>query len=152
MKLSAFFSLEELAFSEWAERHGIDNTPPSELLPNLRRLAYTLDEVRVLLGRPVHVNSGYRCAQANEGVGSKAKHSRHLDGLAADIVSREYGTPIQICEAIAASEIEFDQLIYEHTWVHFGLAPEGWDPRRQILTLMPDGSYAPGIVEQAAQT
>ena len=152
MKLSAFFTLEELTFSEWADRHRVDNTPPPELLPNLRRVAFALDEVRALLGRPIHVNSGYRCAEVNEGIGSKAKHSRHLDGLAADIISREYGTPVEICREIAGSEIEFDQLIYEHSWVHFGLAPDGETPRRQVLTLMPDGSYANGIVDQAAQT
>ena len=151
MKLSSFFTLEELTFSEWAERHGVDNTPSPEIVENLKRLAYTLDEVRVLLGRPVHLNSGYRSEAVNEGVGSTSKHSAHLDGRAADFVSREYGTPLEVCRAIEGSEIEFDQLIFEHTWTHFGIARDGEAPRRQVLTLMPGGTYATGIIERPQQ-
>ena len=170
MKLSAFFSLEELTFSETAERNHIDNALPAELMPNLKRLAYSLDEIRAELERPIHINSGFRCPALEKIIVGDAfprwcgkhglspddpqawldylKTKAHPRALAADFVSREYGSPVEICRAIEASVAEFDQLIYEHSWVHFGLASEGVKPRREVLTLMPDGGYAVGIVER----
>ena len=69
MQLTAHFSLEELIASETATRSGIDNTPPSELMPNLRALADGLEKVRAALGgRPIHINSGYRCPALNKAV------------------------------------------------------------------------------------
>lgn len=44
-----------------------------------------LDTVRDYFGRPVHVNSGFRCVQRNAEVGG-ASASQHLQGRAADIV------------------------------------------------------------------
>jgi zinc D-Ala-D-Ala carboxypeptidase len=171
VKLSAFFTLEELTFSDTAARLGIDNAPPEEVVGNLKLLAYTLDEVRARLGRPVHVNSGYRCPALERVIAGDAfsrwcvKHGRladdaawfdylatkaHPDGRSADFTAREFGSPYDVAREIAASEIAFDQLIYEHTWVHLGIARPGAASRRQVLTLMPGGAYSAGIVLQAA--
>ena len=49
-----------------------------------RRLVLWLDLLRRAWGGPVRVNSGFRCAPHNAGVGG-AKRSRHLRGCAADI-------------------------------------------------------------------
>ncbi|WP_423379547.1 D-Ala-D-Ala carboxypeptidase family metallohydrolase [Burkholderia sp. LMG 32019] len=132
--LTAHFTLEELTASDAARRRGIDNTPSAAVTANLRRTAETLERVRdVLGGRPVIITSGYRAAALNHAVGG-VPSSAHLSGLAADFVCPKFGMPLDICRAIAASTIEFDQLIQEGTWVHIGLAPIGTKPRRQVLT------------------
>lgn len=44
-----------------------------------------LEQLRALVGRPLHVVSGYRCPEHNRAVGG-AKHSQHLTGRAVDLV------------------------------------------------------------------
>ena len=43
-----------------------------------------LQQIRTHFGKPVHINSGYRCATHNKKVGG-AKASKHATGQAADI-------------------------------------------------------------------
>lgn len=50
------------------------------------RLVAMLDRVRHTLGKPIYVNSGYRCAAHNKAVGGAAG-SYHVKGLAADITA-----------------------------------------------------------------
>jgi zinc D-Ala-D-Ala carboxypeptidase len=133
-RLTDHFTLEELTQSETAARRRIDNTPSSTIVENLTRTAQTLEQVRTLLGaRPVQVSSGYRSPALNAAVGGAAS-SAHMTGLAADFICPGFGSPLEICRKIAASNITFDQLIQEGTWVHIGLAPAGQKPRLQILT------------------
>jgi len=44
-----------------------------------------LNQLRELAGRPIKINSGYRCAKHNAAIGG-APHSQHKLGKAADIV------------------------------------------------------------------
>lgn len=48
-------------------------------------LMHSLEKLRNLIRKPIHVLSGFRCYKHNLEVGG-AKHSRHLCGDAADIV------------------------------------------------------------------
>lgn len=128
-QLSRYFTLEELTQSDIAERNGIDNTPTPEHLANLTDTAQRMDKVRELLGQPVIVHSGYRSAALNTRVGG-SRTSAHLSGRAVDFVSQRFGTPLDICRKIMESDIVFDQLIYEGTWVHIGFSD---NPRRQAL-------------------
>jgi hypothetical protein len=108
---------------------------------NLRNLAALLEKVRALLGsRPVLVSSGYRSPGVNAAVGG-ARDSLHLQGLAADFTCPSFGAPRAICLKIADSDLQFDQLICEGTWVHIGLAPAGCAPRGQILTAHFDNGH-----------
>ncbi len=50
-----------------------------------RDFMIALNQLRLIAGRPIKVNSGYRCAKHNKAVGG-ASHSQHLVGRAADIV------------------------------------------------------------------
>lgn len=132
MQLTPHFSLEELVFSSTAVARGIDNTPTPAIVENLRVLAQGLEQVRALLGRPMKIDSGYRCARLNvivRGVTTSA----HLTGFAADFVCPEFGEPIDIVKTLTRppSAIEFDQLIQEGTWVHISFAPT---MRREVLT------------------
>ncbi len=138
--LSPHFCLAEFVTSRTATINNLQNVPSGAQVGNLRRLASMLELVRSALsaGRsdsPVAINisSGYRSASLNVLVGGSAK-STHTQGLAADFTCATFGTPKQVCQAIIDAGITFDQLIYEGTWVHFGLAELGQPPRRQVLT------------------
>ena len=138
MNLSEHFTLSELMVSDWAARNGVDNTPPDAIIENLKKTAQVLEQVRSLLGFPIHVNSGYRSGKVNAAIGGKPT-SLHCQGLAADITCSGYGSPFDVCEAIAASHIEYDKLIYEFgSWVHIQIGKEN---RRQSFTINSHGTF-----------
>ena len=86
MQLSSHFELNELIVSELAARRGIANDPTPEVIDNLRRLCQSvLEPLRVKLGRPVVITSGYRCAALNSAVGGSPT-SHHVLGRAADVL------------------------------------------------------------------
>lgn len=127
--LTEHFSTAELTWSSTAARLGIDNTPGLLVLENLLTLAKGLEEIRRLLGVPIHIDSGYRCIRLNAAVGG-AKNSAHTGGYAADFIAPAFGTPAKIVDTIVASDIQFDQLIQEGTWVHVSFDPR---MRREVL-------------------
>ena len=145
MNLSPHFSLAELVSSQVATRKGIDNAPAPAIVANLTHLAALLEQVRALVGAPVAISSGYRSPALNKAVGGAA-NSAHVLGLAADISTAKLA-PKALALLIRQSDITFDQLIYEGTWVHIGLSTGV--PRRQVLTAKFAGggvSYVAGIV------
>ena len=138
MKLSQNFSLDEFTHSEIALRKGIDNTPPADVLANLHELASQMEKVRDLLGASLHINSAYRSPKVNAAVGG-ASTSAHMTGQAVDFICPAFGTPLEVAIEIAASDIEFDQLIAEGSWIHLGIRG---DMRRQVLTAHFNGGKA----------
>ena len=133
MQLTEHFSLEELTHTDHRE---FDNTPNDQELANLRRLAEFLEEVKDLLdGKPIMINSAFRCKQVNDAVGSKDS-SQHRVGCAADI--RVPGmTPDEVVKAVINSSLPFDQVIREFDrWTHISIPndPAG-KPRRQALII-----------------
>lgn len=145
MNLSLHFTLEELTFSQTAVRLGIRNDPPPAVVENLRKLCRTLENVRALLGGAIIISSGYRSPELNEAV-KGSRNSAHTRGLAADFTAPSYGTPKECALAIMRSELIWDQLIWEGSWVHLGLAES--EPRQDVLTATfgPLGvSYGRGI-------
>lgn len=148
MRLSEHFSLEELTFSETAARLGVSNQPDKVQLANLSLLCGAiLEPLRTKLDRPVVVTSGLRVAVVNLAAGG-AKSSEHVDGRAADI--RVPGlTPLQVCEAIRALNLPFNQLIHEFgSWCHVSVAAPGQSPKRECLTAIKRGGktvYLPGL-------
>src|SRR5882762_9887680 len=129
MNLSNSFTLSQLTASETAIRRGIPNDPTPEQIANLVDLAATLEEVRRLVG-PIHINSAFRSVRLNTAIGGSPT-SAHLDGYAADLVSPGFGTPREVCQAIAGAGIPFDQLIEEGNWTHISVRPP---LRQEILT------------------
>ena len=82
-----YFTIEEMTKSSTAKAKDIDNTPSQEILVKLQKLIEAiLDPLREWYGKPIKVNSGYRCEALNKAVGSKANNSQHLYGEAADIM------------------------------------------------------------------
>ena len=144
MNLSNSFSLEQLVFSETAVRKGLDNTPNDEQIANLTELAQALERVQSLLGYPLHISSAFRSPKVNAAVGGSPT-SAHMEGYAADFTCEAFGSPLEICRQIATSDIGFDQLIQEGTWVHISIAPT---MRRDLLTAHFTGgrvSYSSGF-------
>jgi len=145
MNLSTHFTLAEFTRSERAERLGLDNSIPKHLMPNAKRVAMLMEKVRSILGNKIIVvNSMYRSPAVNKAVGG-SKTSYHLKALACDYVCPSFGTPYIIAKEIEASNIIYDQLIYEGSWVHIGLADELKTPRMQVLTMW-KGRYYKGII------
>ena len=129
--MTTHFPLDELTNSDTAIRLGLDNTPPDGVVKNLDILAHSLEALRRYLGdRPMYVTSGYRSQGVNHAVGGST-YSAHMRGWAADFRCPEYGTPLQIVQAIAKSPLSFDQCIHEGNWVHYSVAPER---RGKVLT------------------
>ena len=118
MNLSKHFSLEELVRSQAAVRRGIDNTPgPDELARLVELCTHILEPLRMRLGRPVYVNSGYRCKELNTLIGG-SRQSQHMRGEAADIEVSGMTAP-EVFHYILDSGIEYDQVIEEFgEWVH----------------------------------
>lgn len=145
MMLSPHFELEEFTHSERAVALGLDNSPPAEILQKLRYAANMLEVVRsdVLQDKPIVISSGYRCLALNRAVGSKDT-SHHVRGLAVDFTCPKFGTPLQACHAIAASDIDFQQLIYECVrggkWVHLAFPDPIAEGKREILTIDAQGT------------
>jgi len=129
--LSEHFTLDELTASQTATCQGIKNTPSTAVVENLRMLAALLEQVRTLLGsHSIHISSGYRSLALNRYIGSNDT-SAHVRGYAADFTCAGFGTPIEVAKEIAESNLKFDQLIYEGTWIHISCDPQN---RRQLLT------------------
>lgn len=140
MNLSEHFTLEELTHTDHRQ---FDNTPNDAELANLVRLAAFLEEVKTILGgKPVMINSAFRCKQVNDAVGSKDT-SQHRIGCAADI--RVPGvTPDEVVKAVIASGLEYDQVIREFDrWTHISIPNKPFDKaRRQALIIDRAGTRA----------
>jgi hypothetical protein len=132
--LQQHFRLSEFLRSDMAIRKGIANLPgPAEMRNIETVLAPGLARVRNLLQSPMLITSGYRSPELNRAIGG-ASSSQHTQGLAADFVCPEYGTPKTIARRLKemASLVRFDQLIWEGTWVHISFVAGA--PRGQVLT------------------
>lgn len=133
--MSKYFTILELSRSETAQRRGIVNTPNNDIVRNLDALAeQCLDKIRDLWGKPLGVNSGYRCPALNKAVGGAAT-SQHLRGEAADITTGAVVDNVTLFNLITKSGIAFDQLILENggKWLHVSYA--NGRNRRQIIKI-----------------
>ena len=82
--MAIYFTIKEMTESSTARACQIDNEPKEEYIKeNLKKVMYILDLTRVYIGKPIHINSGYRCKKLNEIVGG-VSNSMHTKGLAAD--------------------------------------------------------------------
>lgn len=129
-----YFTIKELTKSSTAEAKGIDNTPTPEIERNLTALVdNVLDPLREIYGKPIKVNSGYRCPALNKAVGGSAT-SDHVKGFAADItVGTKEGN--ERLFNIIKHNFHFSQLIDEKnfSWVHVSYNPNNL--KNQILKL-----------------
>lgn len=131
-QISEHITLNEAIKSNTAIRHGIDNTPSLDVAKNMILVANKCFEpLRKWYGKPIRINSFYRCSELNALVKGSAT-SQHLTGEAMDI---DAGDEIENEKLFnwAKDNLEFDQLINEYgfSWVHISYKKEG--NRKQIL-------------------
>tara|TARA_B100001057_G_scaffold488345_1_gene572537 strand:+ start:3221 stop:3691 length:471 start_codon:yes stop_codon:yes gene_type:complete len=149
MQLTKNFSLREFTKSQTAERMGIDNTPPEEIIPKLSFLAtQILEPLREKIDTPILITSGYRCPELCEAIGSKPT-SQHTKGEAVDIEAIGMST-LNLAEMII-NHFDFDQVILEcyrkgdmnSGWVHCSLI--SGENRQEVLTYTKAKGYEKGL-------
>lgn len=129
-----YFTIKELCKSSVADQRKINNSPDSSIINNLQQLiTFILDPLREKYGKPIIVNSGYRCEALNKAVGG-SKTSHHRFGLAADITGGNKNENKKLFKLAQTLNLPFDQLIDESnfSWIHISYSNK---PRKQILHL-----------------
>ena len=116
---------------------------PAEARQNIEALVdNVLDPVREAYGKPIYVNSGYRCEKHNKAVGGVPK-SQHMLGQAADISLRlthstgsgqAYGLQDELMKLarIIKEQGRFDQLIIYPAFLHVSYKRNGMN-RHKVL-------------------
>lgn len=122
--ITKHFSYREFEKSETADRLDICNVIVDVRVRNAIRalVLNVLEPLRLELGMPVHISSGYRCPELNREVGG-TPDSQHVRGEAADIYVTfpDDGTrmaPLKVARAIVKLNLPYDQLILYPTFVH----------------------------------
>lgn len=121
--ISKNFSYREFEHSYTAARLGIVNVITSfSVRDSVKALVLNvLQPLREAWGKPLVVNSGYRCQKLNKEVGG-VPTSQHCKGEAADIACDE---PLELARLAVAMNLPFDQLIVYPTFVHFSHKLDG---------------------------
>lgn len=114
MKFSKYFELQEFASH--------DGAPFTPLVKkNLKELAQNLDVLRDYIGKPIHINSGYRSPAQNAACDG-ASQSKHMLGQAADIHVLGM-TPNQVKNSIeyliSIGKMKQGGLGFYSTWIHY---------------------------------
>ncbi len=120
-----YFTINELTRSTTARLNGIDNTPSQQVINNLTALVdNVLDPLREAWGKPIHVNSGYRCPALNKAVGG-VPASQHMLGEAADITAGSREANRQLYSLMRQLKLPVDQAIneYDFRWIHVSYGP-----------------------------
>ncbi len=131
-----YFTVAELCKSDTADRKGIDNKIPKNLVSNVQALVdNVLDPLREAYGKPIKVNSGFRSPALNKAVGGSAT-SDHMQGRAADITGGSPAENKKLFNLVQSIGLSFDQLIDEKNfaWVHVSYRSEK-ENRKQVLKL-----------------
>ena len=118
-----------MCYSDIAQAKCINNTPNDTQRNALIALVDTvLDPLRRAWGKPILVNSGYRCPALNNAVGGKAS-SQHLRGEAADITTGSPQSNKQLYDLAISLRLPIDQLIGErgYTWLHISHKASGYN-------------------------
>ena len=123
-----YFTIAEMVHSDTADRQGITNRLPKELVFNVQALVdNVLDPLREWYGKPIYITSGYRCPELNKAVGGVG-NSYHLRGMAADI---DVGSRAENAKLLAhiRDHLPFTELGWEGggAWVHVAYDAEHLD-------------------------
>ena len=130
--MGKYFTIGELEHSFTADKHHIDNRiPTDEIRANAEALIENiLDPLRQEWGKPLIVNSGYRCPELNANPEIKgAKNSQHMKGEAADLRT---ALPYDLASLAVNLELPFDQLGISNHFIHISYKRNGGN-RGQIF-------------------
>lgn len=121
--MAIYFTLKEMTESSTAKTYQIDNEPKEDSIKeNLKKVMYILDLTRVYIGKPIHINSGYRCKKLNEMVGGVSK-SMHTKGLAADFRTTDKGDIERMFNFLQKNKSKFQikELISYTNFIHMAI-------------------------------
>ena len=129
--ISKHISQKEGTYSNTATRRGIDNTPKTEQMVNMKRIAENIFEpLRQWVGGPIKINSFFRCPELNKAIGGSSK-SQHCKGQAIDIDDTFGVVSNADMYYWVKNHLNFDQMIWEFgdddnpNWVHISyISPE----------------------------
>ena len=145
--ISKNFQYWEFVSSIQAVRLGIANVPTEAEWKNIENLVRVcLQPLRNNLGKPLTINSGFRCKKLNDAVGS-SDTSFHRLGCAVDIDSDNIKL-MDILEACYKLP-NWSELIAEffpNGWVHLGM--KQGDNRRMLKLKDPTHNYSRVTIEQ----
>ena len=129
-KISKNFSWAEFTASDTAKRHGIPNAITDwDVRNNIIALVDNLlQPLRDAYGKPININSGYRCPELNKMVGGVAT-SQHTKGQAADCGVDD---PLALARLLLDLGLEFDQAIVYPTFLHISYKADG-ENRNKLL-------------------
>lgn len=124
MKISKYFSENELVFSATGSKLGIKNIPNAKEKEYGLYTAKRMDEVREFLNVPLIILSWFRCEELNKAV-KGSKTSAHRYALALDGYSNQMSVKTMyemLLKAMKEGKLQFDQLIYypKQNFIHFG--------------------------------
>jgi zinc D-Ala-D-Ala carboxypeptidase len=132
INLSEHLTLAEMEHSDTAMAKGVDNSAPPEVIEHLKRFAVEVFEpVRLFIGKPVHVSSGFRCRELEIAIGSGIAVNQHLTGNAADIHVDGMTLDGLFDMLRVNASIPYDQLITEGGCVHISGGVD--KPRRMAM-------------------
>ena len=128
--ISENFSYREFERSETAARKGIINIINTvQVRDSIKALVdKVLQPLRTAWGKPLVINSGYRCPELNREVGG-VPTSQHIKGEAADVACDD---PYALARLACDLGLPYDQMILYPTFVHFSHRLDG-EQRGQIL-------------------
>lgn len=123
MELTPHFQLEELCATTHKDLAKTNLEEAKKVMGCMYQLAGFAERVREIIGKPIIINSGFRCVKLNNAVGGSLT-SQHLYAEAIDI--RVNGKSCkEVFQMIAASDLKYDQLILEKSgnaqWVHVSI-------------------------------
>lgn len=121
-KISKNFSWAEFTASDTAKKYGILNQiTDCDVRDNIITLVENvLQPLRDAYGKPITINSGYRCAELNKKVGGVAT-SQHTKGQAADCGCDD---PLALARLVIELGLPFDQMGLYPTFVHLSYKRE----------------------------
>jgi len=118
--ISDHITYNEATVSPTAIRFGIENIPTEHQLFAMRIVANACFEpLRNWYGKPIKINSFFRCTLLNQKVGGSSPTSQHCKGEAIDLSAGSKEENKKLFDWCKGNLV-FDQLIneYDYTWIH----------------------------------
>lgn len=134
IEISKHISYSEATHSDKAIKLGLDNTPSTEHLVNMKDVALMCFEpLREWYGKPIKINSFFRSPEVNKAV-KGSNTSDHMKGCSIDLTAESKEENLKLFVWMKANLI-FDQLIWENEgeWIHVSFR-KGQN-RNQVLNL-----------------
>lgn len=123
MDLTPHFTLEELTCTTHKDLAKTNLEEAKKIMGRMYQLAGFAERVRGIIGKPLIINSGFRCVKLNNAVGGSLT-SQHLYAEAIDIKVAGKSSK-ELFQILSASDLKYDQLILEKAgnaqWVHVSI-------------------------------